>query len=101
MSDVISFISAGIALFGVLFVILTWYNSKKTLKNQRYLKLIDEYRSVDMFSAIQGLHTFNNKCEKEGKCIGAIYEIIKKEEEKKENKKNTLHYQRRLVSHFW
>jgi len=101
---IISIISAIIASASLIY-------TRKTIRDQRYLGLLNEYKSVDMLSAFQGLYAFKEKCEKEGKNIKDEYESIKvdddiaieyiDDEKKLDFIKNTLHCQRRVVSYFY
>lgn len=109
ISIVVSIIAVGISFSTVIILIIINYQSNKKIKNQKYIDLFREYRKVEMLSAIQRLHKFKKKYK--GKCIKCEYKKIKKEEDRIEKgkeyskkldfKKNTLHYQRRLVSQFY
>ena len=86
-------------------------NALETVKNQKYVELFGEYRKVEMFSAIRRLHNLKHTCESGKLGIKEEYERIKEEEDKNTERteyskkldfqKNTLHYQRRLVSQFY
>ena len=75
------------------------------------LGFLEQYSSPEMGAAIQYLHDFAAWCEREHKTLETGYDEIKKQQEKECRRipegerqiyiENSLHYRRRMVSHFY
>ena len=106
MTTVIAVISLIIAIYAI-------YHSKQIVKGQNFLTFFEEYRSVNMYDALRGLYDFKRKYKEKTKIQ---YEKRKKQDDtnvelmKKTKKPNaeivdyiktTLHYQRRIIAHFY
>jgi len=108
-SDLLALISAIAAILAALFAAFAWSVSKKTLVHQTLLDLQKEYRSPQMLFAVEKLRDFYREYGPE-KFVDK-YEEIRREEQnwvlkldknqQIEAVQNTLHNQRRLVSHFY
>jgi len=96
--------SAIVALF-------VWINARRTIANQVFHSIIQEYKEPEFMLALQRLYGLYEYCNGEPECIHAKYEDIKQKDcdeimrqrfqDRIEFEKNTLHYQRRLVSNFY
>jgi hypothetical protein len=107
--DVIAFISAIAAIASALFARCVWRIVKKTMIHQALLDVQKDYRSAQMLYAVKTLWQFYEEHGKQK--IVKEYEEIRVEEQKRislldkqkriEAEQSTLHYQKRLVSHFY
>jgi hypothetical protein len=99
-----AFMSAVIALF-------VWINARKTITNQVFHSVIAEYKSPDFMLALQRLYGLRDTCRGDAALISSTYESIKVSDAEEimrqpfqarlEFERNTLHFQRRLVSNFY
>lgn len=109
VSNVITVISVIVAIASALFVYAYWRIAKKTMIHQALLDVQKDYRSPQMLYAVRTLWQFYREYGKER--LIEEYEKIRKSEEqwisnldkqkRIEAEQSTLHYQRRLVSHFY
>ncbi len=108
-----------VAIVSVIIACFAWWNSRLAARHQIVSSLLDSYRSAEMLSAIEGLIEFRDRCKKESESRGcAIEKYMKCEHERIKNEdlgrlkqlkpsdkfdylRTTLHYQRRLVAHFY
>ena len=112
----IAAISALISIGALIVAIKSKVEASKIAEDQRYLGLLHDYKSADMLAAIERLYAFERECneickktkcktnEERNKIFKEKYEGIKKQELKTisaDKIKKSLHYQRRLVSHFY
>jgi hypothetical protein len=92
-----------------VFALFLWLNARKGMKNQTFLRLLEEYSTPQMLYAVQSLHDLRNNCK--GKDIRAAFSAMD-ERETLEYKKALLQDQplllersinnsRRTVSHFY
>lgn len=94
--SVLAIIISGIAVF------VSIKFNRKSFTLQILNNLFNEYRSVEMFKAIKELHHFFRK-----ECQGCTEKMINKyverfwKEETNERQEDTLHFMRRLVSHYY
>jgi len=86
--------------------ILVWIIPRRVFKNQVFSDLLNEYRSTSMGIAIKHVWDFyRNNCK--GKITKVAYEYnrLKNIDEaintNEEEWRNSLHYHRRIVSHFY
>ena len=108
-SNVIALISAIAATASTLFAGCVWWIVKRTMIHQALLDVQKDYRSPQMQYAVRTLWQFYKEHGKEK--LVEKYEEIRDEEqiwilsldkqERVEAEQSTLHYQRRLVSHFY
>lgn len=106
---VISFIMVVAAVASAIFAGTVWLTARKAMLHQALLDVQRNYRSGEMQYAIRTLWDFYKK---EGKKnFVEKYEAIRREDEQRISalppedrlraEQATLHYQRRLVSHFY
>ncbi len=105
----ISVLGAITAIISVVISVFSWRVSKSTLTHQMLIDLQKEYRSAEMLFAVRTLWEFYREHGKE-KLVQA-YEQCREQDrqmvsrlsgtQKLDAEKMTLHYQRRLVSHFY
>jgi hypothetical protein len=103
--DIIAII---ISVGALAVAILSWLNSRRTTLHHILEDIRKDYRSPEMHSAVKRLWQFYRLW---GKDFVQRYEETRQEDEKQipslsaqnriEAERNTLHYQRRLVSHFY
>jgi len=96
-------VSAVVALFSYLI-------GNKIVRRQTLMDLLKEYRSLEMGLAVQRMWDFyRNTCDKDKESLIEEYKKEYKKSEKKleepklniEQMRNSLHYQRRIVSNFY
>ena len=105
---VITIVSVIVAIFSFVIACWCWNTARKTLLHHILSDIQRDYRSAEMLHAISRLWNFYRK-HGSNKFV-AKYEKIRKADEKSEieqikhqgqSQQITLHYQRRLVSHFY
>jgi len=109
--DTLGIIAILIALAAAVFAGLTWWNSKQTMRHHIIEDIRKDYRSLEMHHAVKTLWQFYKDCNKDEKdFVGEYLKILDKDEKKLSNleehqrveaERSTIHYQRRLVSHFY
>ena len=100
-----------ISIVAVVFAGFLWWNARQTRRHHVIGELRKDYLSPQMFYAVKTVWEFHDKCEKDKSDF--VEEYMKRFDEDKrrissldEQKRlkaehSTLHYQRRLVSHFY
>jgi hypothetical protein len=99
-----------IALAAVV-AVFAWFLNKRVLLNQALENLLKDYRSFEMGYAINELWRLYRDCRENKECLKAEYirrmehDLIKirnlKPEQREIEIKAMLHFQRRIVSHFY
>lgn len=106
---VISAIAATAAIVSAVFVCFYWRVAKRAMIHQALLDVQKDYRSPQMLYAVRTLWQFYREHGK-GKFVEKYEEIRRSEEQwistldkqkRLEAEQTTLHYLRRLVSHFY
>jgi len=100
-----------IALLAAAFAGLSWWNARQTTFHHVLADIRKDYLSPQMGYAVKTLWQFYNDCKKDGEDFVEKYCRILKEDKSRlssleeqqrvEAERSTLHYQRRLVSHFY
>ena len=105
----ITLISVIAAVVSAVFARAVWQTARKAMLHQAILDVQKDYRSPEILYAVKTLWDFYREHGKD-KLVNKYNEKWKQdkekilqmcEEEKFEAEKATLHYQRRLVSHFY
>jgi hypothetical protein len=109
--DILSIIAIIVSIFAVIVAFLSWNNSKRTTLHHVLEDIRKDYRSPEMHHAVKTLWEFYRDCQSKGEdFVEKYFQILKndnqrlsslKENEKIKAERDTLHYQRRLVSHFY
>jgi hypothetical protein len=104
-------IALGISIIALIFAILSWRTSKLTALHNVIEDIRKDYRSPEMHHAVKTLWEFFKDCRsKREDFVVRYFKILKddndricklNEDERIKAEKDTLHYQRRLVSHFY
>jgi hypothetical protein len=104
-------IALGISIIALIFAILSWRTSKLTALHHVIEDIRKDYRSPEMHHAVKTLWEFYKDCKTKGEDFVIKYLQILKDDndrlsrleghEKLKAERDTLHYQRRLVSHFY
>ena len=103
-SIVVSVISLTVALSSAIIAVFAFRFSKRQLAHNAYFNLQSEYGSPEMSFAIRRLYNLYNECKNKSSKIDTEYMIKYKEERSHQNideEKDTLHFQRRLVTEFY
>jgi hypothetical protein len=101
-------IAISIAFAAAVFAGLAWWNARQTMRHHLISELRKDYLSPQLHHAVKTLWQFYEEC---GENFVEKYEEKRKEEEEWLSNLNrlemikaeqsTLHYQRRLLSHFY
>lgn len=104
-----NFLAIVIALASAIFTLLLWLHQRKSMFHQALMDVQKEYRSAEMLYAVRELWNFYRTHPKDE--LVKEYERIRLEDEQRisaldkldrlKHERNTLHYYRRLVSHFY
>ena len=106
-----SVVALVIAVVAAMFAGLAWWNAKKTTLHHILEDIRKDYRSPEMYHAVKTLWQFYRECEDNHENFVEKYDELRKidenrisgleERQRVEAEQTTLHYQRRLVSHFY
>ncbi len=107
--NIIALVSVITAIASALFAGRVWWIAKRTMIHQALLEVQKDYRTPQMQYAVRTLWDFyrehgkdkfveeyDNRRKKEDKWVSD-----QEKQKRTESEKSTLHYQRRLVSHFY
>jgi hypothetical protein len=104
-------IALAVSIISTTFAFLMWLNARKTIRNQTYLRLLEDYSSPRMLAAVQALTDLRTKCTTNEIPIGAAYRVLNRKDlldyreaapkDKPAILEASINNQRRVVSHFY
>ena len=104
-------VTISVAASASLFTLMLWLNGRKGIRNETYLKLLEQYSTPDMLIAAQSLNNLLEKCKRDNLDITAVYAEHKKNDDTDyENAdprdkpfilSNSINNHRRMISHFY
>jgi hypothetical protein len=104
-------IAVTVSASGAIFALLLWLNARKALKNQIYLKLLEEYSSPEMLAAVQSLNDLRDRSKDESIPLDQLYRKINTKDieeyknadarDKSHILRNSINNHRRMVTHFY
>jgi hypothetical protein len=107
----VAIVSIAIASCSAFISVLLWLNARKGIRNQTYIKLLEDYSSPEMLAAVKALSKLKEASDRQGKPIYQLYREQNAIEEKllQDSKplekasvlSASINNHRRLVSHFY